>query len=288
MKRYLHKAVSVIFLDGDDVRRAPMVAALFKDFVRNETVLKLWNLKVDSAGSGQFTKEGAAPEKPAISAMNSLGLDISSHRARAIMLEDLRKASLILAMEQKHINYVAKSVCDGLPGYQKKMITLNDYLGGGPESKETIERKLIDIRDVRVYEEFAKYQQLLFTRVAFLLKKETLYPLLLKGYGVSTGAVEARVKVVHSPSDARMLNTGDIMVCKSNHVIQLYGQDCVRMAAGIITDSASEMSHLSELSYEMNIPCIGGTGTASLILKDGQVITLDGTSGLVYGGEGEW
>ena len=52
--------------------------------------------------------------------------------------------------------------------------------------------------------------------------------------------------------------------------------------------SVQKVSHLSELSYEMNIPCIGGTGTASQILKDGQVITLDGTSGLVYGGEGEW
>ena len=105
---------------------------------------------------------------------------------------------------------------------------------------------------------------------------------------MSTGAVEARLKVVHSPPDARMLNTGDIMVYKSNQVIQLYGQECVRMAAGIITESASEMCHLSEISYEMNIPCIGGTGTASRILKDGQVITLDDTSGLVYGGEGEW
>lgn len=283
MKRYLHKAVSVIFLDGDDVRRAPMVAALFKDFVRNETVLKLWNLKVDSAGSGQFTKEGAAPDQATVVAMNSFGLDVSSHRARAISLVDIRKASLILTMEQKHINYVTQHVCHGYPGYNNKIITINDYLGGDLELE-----KLFGIRDVKVYEDFAKYQQLLFARISYLLKQETLYPLLLKGYGVSTGAVEARVKVVHSPSDARMLNTGDIMVCKSNHVIQLYGQDCVRMAAGIITDSASEMSHLSELSYEMNIPCIGGTGTASLILKDGQVITLDGTSGLVYGGEGEW
>jgi len=64
MKRFLHKAVSVIFLDGDDVRRATMLAVLFKEFVRNELVLKLWNLKVSSAGSGQFTKEGAAPENP--------------------------------------------------------------------------------------------------------------------------------------------------------------------------------------------------------------------------------
>jgi len=288
MKRFLHKAVSVIFLNGDDVRRAPMLAALFKEFVRNEPALKLCNLKVDSAGSGQFTKEGTAPKKPAISAMNSLGLDISSHRARAIKLEDVRKASLILAMEQKHINYVAKNICDGLPGYQKRMITLNDYLGSDPEIKETIEKKLIGVRDVEVYEDFAKYHQLLFTRIAYLLKQDTLYPLILKGHGVNTGAVEARVKVVHSSSDARSLNTGDIMVCESNHIIQLYGQDCVRKAAGIITDSASEMSHLSELSHEMDIPCIGGTETATQILTNGQVIAMDGTTGLVYGGEGEW
>jgi len=125
--------------------------------------------------------------------MNVLGLDISSHRARVITLEDMRKASLILAMEQKHTNYVAQHVCGGYPGYRKKIITLNDYLGGAPEIKETIEKKLVGVRDVRVYENFAKYQQMLFTRIAYLLKQETLYPLLLKGDGVSMGVAEAKV-----------------------------------------------------------------------------------------------
>ncbi len=282
MKRFLHKAQNIVFLDGDDVRRAPMLAALFNRFVRDEQILKLWNLKVDSAGSGQFTKEGAAPEQAAVVAMNSFGLEVSSHRARVISLVDIRKASLILAMEQKHINYVTQHVCDGYPGYNNKIITINDYLGGDLELE-----KLFGIRDVKVYEGFAKYQQMLFTRIAYLLKQETLYPLLLKGQGMSTGAVQAKVKVVRSLSEARMVNTGDVMVCQSNHVIQLYGQDCVRIASAILTDSKSEIFHLSKLSHEMNIPCIGGTGTATKILVDGQAVSLDITAGLVYGEGGK-
>ena len=46
--------------------------------------------------------------------------------------------------------------------------------------------------------------------------------------------------------------------------------------------------HLSKLSHEMNIPCIGGTGSATELLWDGQVITLDATRGPVYGERGEW
>ncbi|MFC2010960.1 PEP-utilizing enzyme [Chloroflexota bacterium] len=277
MRRFLHKAHRIVFLDGDDVRRAPMVAALFKQYVRREPVLRLWNMKVESAGSGQFTKEGAPPDPVAIDAMRALGVNISSHRAKSLSLETIMESSIVLAMEQKHINYVTQHVCNGYPGYNNKVITINDYLGGDLELE-----KLFGIRDSKVYEDFAKYQQMLFTRVAYLLKQETLYPLLLKGLGMSTGVVEAKVKMVRSPSEARMVNTGDVMVCQSNHVIQLYGQDCVRIAGAILTDSKSELLHLSNLSHEINIPCIGGTGTATKVLVDGQVVSLDITAGLVY------
>ncbi len=283
MKRFLHKARSIVFLDGDDVRRAPMAATLFERFVRGEPVLRLWNLKVDSVGSGQFTREGVAPYPPAVEAMRALGLDISSHKARVLSLEIIREASFILAMEQKHINYVTQHVCAGYLSYHNRMILLTGYLGADFKLEE-----LVGTRDVTEYTDFAKQVELLLTRLAYTIKQETLYPLLLKGEGVSTGAVQGKVKVVLSALKAREVNTGDIIVCKSNHVTQLYGQDCIRKASAIITDSMSEIHHLSELSQDMNIPCVGGTGSATELLQDGQVITLDATSGLVYGKEGEW
>ena len=283
MKRFLHKARSIVFLDGDDVRRAPMVAALLESFVSREPVLRLWDMKVNSAGSGKFTKEGASPDVPAVEAMYALGLDIASHRARSLSLETVREASIVFAMEQKHINYVTQHVCAGYPSYHNKIVLLLSYLGADFEVE-----KLVGTGSVTKYTDFAKQLKLLLPRLAYMIKHETLHPLLLKGEGVSTGVVEGKVKVVRSPSECREVSSGDVVVCQSNHVIQLYGRDCVEMASAIITDSMGEIHHLSELSHEMNIPCIGGTGSASELLQDGQVVILDGTTGLVYGKEGEW
>ncbi len=283
MKRFLHKARCIVFLDGDDVRRAPMVAALFERYARSEPVLRLWNMKVDSAGSGKFTEEGASPDSAAIGAMRALGLDISSHRAESLSLETIREASIILAMEQKHINYVTQHVCAEYPSYHNRIVLLTGYLGADFKLE-----KLVGTKDIAEYTNFAEQLRLLLPRVAYMIKYETLHPLLLKGEGVSTGAADGKVKVVRSPSEARGVNTGDVMVCQSNHVIESYGQDCARKASAIITDSISEIHHLSELSQGMNIPCVGGTGSATELLQDGQVITLDATSGLVYGERGEW
>ncbi len=121
-----------------------------------------------------------------------------------------------------------------------------------------------------------------------MIKQETSYPLLMKGVGVSTGVVIGKVKVVGSSSEADRIKSGDVMVCESNNIIQMYGAGGVRKASAIATDSRSQIHHLSELSHEMNIPCVGGTEFATRLLQDEQVIILDSTSGLVYGKEGEW
>lgn len=202
---------------------------------------------------------------------------------KSLSLETIRESSIVLAMEQKQINYVTQHVCAGCPSYHNRIVLLAGYLGADFELQ-----KLVGTKDITEYTNFAEQLKLLLPRLAYTIKQETLYPLLLKGEGVSTGVVEGKVKVVRSSLEARRVNTGDVMVCQSNHVTQLYGQDCVRIASAILTDSMSEIHHLSELSHEMNIPCIGGTGTATELLRNGQVIILDGTTGLVYGEEGEW
>lgn len=41
-------------------------------------------------------------------------------------------------------------------------------------------------------------------------------------------------------------------------------------------------------SQAVMIPCIVGTMTATHLLKDGQMVTVDATSGLVYGEVDAW
>jgi pyruvate,water dikinase len=59
----------------------------------------------------------------------------------------------------------------------------------------------------------------------------------------------------------------------------------MKRAAGIVTDEGGVTSHAAIVSREMGIPCIVGTGSATNILKDDDVITIDAKTGKVYRGD---
>ena len=285
MKRFLHKAQTVVFLDGDDIRRAPMAAAVFESLVKRDPILRLWDMRVRSAGTGEFTTEGAPPHRLAVQAVHGIGLDIGSHKASVLSLAMLKEASIVVAMEQKHVDFVEKRFSAGYPGYCTKMVVLLAYLGADFEIES-----LIGARDAGDYAEFAKRLTLTYCpRLAYMIKHETLRPLLLKGTGLGTGAIQGKVKVVHATTEELALQPGDILVCHSGREIQLCAAAQMRSAGGIITDSAIQTHQLLQPGHEMmTIPCIGNTETATHLLKDGQMVTMDATAGLVYGEVDAW
>ena len=58
----------------------------------------------------------------------------------------------------------------------------------------------------------------------------------------------------------------------------------MKRAAGIITNRGGLTSHAAIVSRELGVPCIVGTGTATTSLTDGQIVTINGSSGEVYKG----
>jgi pyruvate,water dikinase len=62
----------------------------------------------------------------------------------------------------------------------------------------------------------------------------------------------------------------------------------MKRAVAIVTDRGGRTAHAAIVSRELGIPCIVGTGKAMSILKDGQVITVNGTGGKVYDGKIEF
>jgi pyruvate,water dikinase len=59
----------------------------------------------------------------------------------------------------------------------------------------------------------------------------------------------------------------------------------MRKASAIVTDTGGRTCHAAIVSRELGIPCVVGTGKATSVLKNGQMITVDGVSGLVYKGK---
>ncbi|MCH8222406.1 MAG: hypothetical protein IH868_03235 [Chloroflexi bacterium] len=98
------------------------------------------------------------------------------------------------------------------------------------------------------------------------------------GTPVSSGVVTGTAKVVIRLTDAGKLNKGDILVAATTAPpwTPLFA-----IAGGIVTDTGGPLSHCGIVAREYGIPCVGGTGGATSMIKDGQTIEVNGDAGTV-------
>jgi pyruvate,water dikinase len=104
---------------------------------------------------------------------------------------------------------------------------------------------------------------------------------LLRGLGAAPGVAAGPARVLADLSDADRLRPGDVLVAR------MTAPDWVplmRRAAAIVTDSGGMTCHAAIVSRELGIPCVVGAALATSILRDGEVVTVDATQGVVRGG----
>jgi len=104
---------------------------------------------------------------------------------------------------------------------------------------------------------------------------------ILKGLGASPGIGVGPVKIIHSASELDKIEKGDVLVTRMTNPDMV---PAMQKAAAIVTDEGGITCHAAIVSREMGVPCVVGTESATEKLKDGQIITVDGTHGLVYAG----
>ncbi len=105
---------------------------------------------------------------------------------------------------------------------------------------------------------------------------------ILKGMPASHGITSGKVKIVFDVNNLEKVQKGDILVTKMTDPDFV---PAMKRAAAIVTDEGGITSHAAIVSREMEIPCIVGTEKATQVLKDGDIITVDAISGIVYKGE---
>ncbi len=104
---------------------------------------------------------------------------------------------------------------------------------------------------------------------------------ILSGAPASPGLVTGSVKLVPDVKHLDKVKPGDVMVT------DLTTPDFVpamKRAAAIVTNRGGLTSHAAIVSRELGVPCVVGTSTATETLKDGQVITVNGSTGEVFSG----
>lgn len=113
---------------------------------------------------------------------------------------------------------------------------------------------------------------------------EETAPVLLEGSAASPGAEAGPVKIVLDASEISKVQKGDVLVADMTTPDFV---PAMKRATAIITDRGGRTAHAAIVSRELGIPCVVGTGSATKDLRNGQIVTVDGSRGHVYEGRAE-
>jgi pyruvate, water dikinase len=105
---------------------------------------------------------------------------------------------------------------------------------------------------------------------------------LLRGLGAAPGRVVGRARLVASPSEGAALQDGDVLVAAMTSPDWV---PLLRRAGALVTDGGGMTCHAAIVSRELGVPCVVGTRRATELLRDGELITVDGAKGVVYEGD---
>ncbi|HJS18616.1 MAG TPA: PEP-utilizing enzyme [Anaerolineales bacterium] len=100
----------------------------------------------------------------------------------------------------------------------------------------------------------------------------------LTGIAASPGVVRGTAKVVHSLAEAGKLQPGDVLVAKAT---MPPWTPLFATAAAVVTDTGGVLSHCAVVAREYGIPAVVGTGRATKMFHDGQILEVDGSAGVV-------
>ena len=114
------------------------------------------------------------------------------------------------------------------------------------------------------------------------IKPKITAPVLLSGAPASPGIASGPVKIIADPSQIDKVLDGDVLVAEMTTPDYV---PAMKRAVAIVTDRGGRTAHAAIVSRELGIPCIVGTGQATAILTDGQIISVDGSEGKVYEGK---
>lgn len=98
------------------------------------------------------------------------------------------------------------------------------------------------------------------------------------GVAGSPGKATGKVCVVDGPSEFWKLQQGEILVCKYTDP---EWTPLFTLAAGVVVDTGGTLSHAAIVAREYGIPAIMATGNATSVLKDGEMVFVDGDKGTV-------
>lgn len=105
----------------------------------------------------------------------------------------------------------------------------------------------------------------------------------LKGHPASPGRARGRVRIVDGQAGFSSFQSGEVLVARATAPAWT---PLFTDAAAVVTDTGNLAAHASLVAREYGIPAVVGTGNATRLLGTGQLVTVDGSRGIVETHEG--
>jgi len=114
-----------------------------------------------------------------------------------------------------------------------------------------------------------------------MLKVRTVEDLCFTGQGASGTTAEGKIRVIKNAGDWLNLPEDSIVVVNATDESMMVH---LRQVKGIITEQPGFTSHAAIIGRELNIPVVCNVLDATTIFKNGQTVTIDGSTGRIsYG-----
>ena len=100
----------------------------------------------------------------------------------------------------------------------------------------------------------------------------------LTGMAVCPGTATGPARIVTDPSDPRGIEPGDILIAP---LTDPAWTPLFLSAAAVVVDVGAQQSHAAIVARELGIPAVVSVTGASLSIRDGTMVTVDGSTGTV-------
>lgn len=98
------------------------------------------------------------------------------------------------------------------------------------------------------------------------------------GIAASAGQYIGPVRVVHDESEFQKIQPGDVLVCPMTSPVWSV---LFPNLGALVTDAGGLLSHPAIIAREYQIPAVVATGNATSLLRDGEIVRVDGAAGTV-------
>jgi pyruvate,water dikinase len=105
---------------------------------------------------------------------------------------------------------------------------------------------------------------------------------LVTGLAAAPGLAVGAVRVLRSIDEGTTLKDGEVLVAPMTSPDWV---PTMRRAVALVTDAGGMTSHAAIVSRELGIPGVVGCRDATRVLRDGELVTVDGSGGRVFAGD---